>query len=44
VTPIGVSCRVCERVDCHARALPSVHHRLEVEEHRRGLSLYARPG
>ena len=44
VTPIGVSCRVCERVDCHDRALPSVHHRLEVDENRRGLSLYARPG
>jgi predicted transcriptional regulator/transcriptional regulator with XRE-family HTH domain len=43
VTPIGVSCRVCERTDCDDRALPSLHHRLAVDENRRGLSLYARP-
>ena len=43
VTPIGVSCRVCERTDCDDRALPSIHHPLAVDENRRGRSLYARP-
>jgi predicted transcriptional regulator/DNA-binding XRE family transcriptional regulator len=44
VTPIGVSCSVCERLDCVDRAMPSLHHKLEVDENRRGVSAYARPG
>ena len=32
-TPIGVSCRVCERLDCAQRAHPPLNHRLRVEEH-----------
>jgi predicted transcriptional regulator/DNA-binding XRE family transcriptional regulator len=43
VTPIGVSCSVCERVDCVDRAMPSRHHKLEVDENRRGISAYAPP-
>jgi predicted transcriptional regulator/transcriptional regulator with XRE-family HTH domain len=43
VTPIGVSCSSCERTDCPDRAMPSVFHKLEVDENRRGLSPYARP-
>lgn len=43
VTPIGVSCRVCERTDCSERALPSRNFKLVVDENRRGLSTYSRP-
>lgn len=41
VIPIGVSCRVCERVDCVDRAFPSVHHALAVDANRRGVSPFA---
>jgi predicted transcriptional regulator/transcriptional regulator with XRE-family HTH domain len=40
-TPVGVTCRLCERSDCEQRAFPSMRHRLEVDENVRGLSLYA---
>ena len=43
VTPIGVSCRICERTDCVDRAIPSLHYKLEVDENRRGLSPYTGP-
>jgi hypothetical protein len=43
ITPIGVSCRVCERTDCPERAMPSRNFRLVVDENRRGLSTYSRP-
>jgi predicted transcriptional regulator/transcriptional regulator with XRE-family HTH domain len=43
VTPIGVSCGVCERLDCIDRAMPSLHHKLEFDENRRGVSAYAPP-
>lgn len=32
-TPVGVSCRVCERLDCSQRAYPPMNHRLTIEEH-----------
>ena len=32
-TPIGVSCRVCERLDCVQRAHPPLNHQLRIEEH-----------
>ncbi len=41
VTPIGVSCRICERTDCADRAVPSLQYKLEVDENRRGLSVYS---
>jgi predicted transcriptional regulator/transcriptional regulator with XRE-family HTH domain len=41
ITPIGVTCRTCPRVDCSDRALPSLSQRLEIDENRRGLSTYA---
>ena len=31
-TPIGVSCRVCERLDCSQRAHPPLNHRLRIDE------------
>ncbi len=44
ITPIGVSCRTCPRDDCTDRAVPSMHQKLEIDENRRGLSTYVRPG
>ncbi len=40
-TPVGVSCRLCERSDCEQRAFPSLRHTLHVDENVRGVSLYA---
>jgi predicted transcriptional regulator/DNA-binding XRE family transcriptional regulator len=40
-TPVGVTCRLCERSDCAERAFPSIRHPLQVDENVRGLSLYA---
>lgn len=34
-TPIGVTCRLCERPDCAARAHPPLRRRLVIDEHRR---------
>jgi hypothetical protein len=34
-TPIGVTCRLCERPDCAARAHPPLKRRLVFDEHRR---------
>ena len=40
-TPVGVTCRLCERSDCEQRAFPSIRHALQVDENGRGVSLYA---
>jgi predicted transcriptional regulator/transcriptional regulator with XRE-family HTH domain len=40
VVPVGVTCRVCERMDCEQRAFPALQHRLSINEHVRGLSFY----
>jgi predicted transcriptional regulator/DNA-binding XRE family transcriptional regulator len=40
-TPVGVTCRLCERSDCEQRAFPSIRHPLHVDENVRGVSLYA---
>lgn len=39
--PVGVTCRLCERMDCAQRAHPPQHHPLRVDEDVRGLSFYA---
>ena len=39
--PIGVTCRLCERADCTARAFPSIGLALRTDENVRGLSFYA---
>jgi predicted transcriptional regulator len=39
-TPVGVTCRVCERTDCEQRAFPSLRHPLQVNENVRAASLY----
>lgn len=41
IVPVGITCRVCERMDCEQRAFPAMQHRLTVNEHVRGLSFYA---
>jgi len=38
VTPIGVACRVCERLDCHQRAHPPLNYRLKIDENVRRLT------
>ena len=42
--PVGITCRLCERMDCAQRAFPAVQAPLQVDENRRGLSFYAPPG
>lgn len=42
-TPVGVTCRMCERVDCAERAFPAVQAPLHVDENVRGISFYANP-
>ena len=39
--PIGISCRICERQECHQRSVPPLEHRLRVDHHRRGLLPYS---
>jgi len=39
--PVGVTCRLCERLDCEQRAFPSMQHPLHVDENVRGVSFYA---
>ena len=40
VTPIGVSCRICPRTDCHDRASPSLAQKLDIDENSRSHSPY----
>jgi predicted transcriptional regulator/DNA-binding XRE family transcriptional regulator len=39
--PIGITCRLCERFSCAARAAPSIHHPLTIDENVRGVSFFA---
>jgi hypothetical protein len=41
MVPVGVTCRLCERLDCEQRAFPAVQHPLRVDENARGISFYA---
>ncbi len=38
--PIGISCRICERPDCHQRSVPPLESRLRIDPDRRGLLPY----
>ena len=38
--PVGVGCRMCERMDCRQRAFPPLQDRLNVDVNVRGLSAY----
>ncbi|HTP25528.1 MAG TPA: short-chain fatty acyl-CoA regulator family protein [Anaeromyxobacteraceae bacterium] len=44
VVPVGLTCRLCERMDCEQRAVPPLQHPLEVNENVRGVSFYASVG
>jgi predicted transcriptional regulator/transcriptional regulator with XRE-family HTH domain len=39
--PIGITCRLCERADCTARAFPSLGGALRIDENVRGVSFFA---
>lgn len=41
--PIGITCRLCARVSCAARAAPSIHQPLRIDENVRGVSFFASP-
>jgi XRE family transcriptional regulator, fatty acid utilization regulator len=41
VVPVGLTCRLCERMDCEQRAFPPLQHPLRVNENVRGVSFYA---
>jgi len=38
---VGVTCRLCDRMDCAQRAFPPLSQPLKIDEHARGLSFYA---
>ena len=38
--PIGISCRICERVGCHQRSVPPLERHLRVDHDRRGTLPY----
>lgn len=38
--PIGISCRICDRTECHQRSVPPLERRLRVDPDRRGLLPY----
>ncbi|MCV6823775.1 MULTISPECIES: helix-turn-helix domain-containing protein [Halocynthiibacter] len=38
--PIGVSCRICERPNCHQRSVPPLESRLDVDHNARGVLPY----
>ena len=39
--PIGISCRICERTDCHQRSVPPLEKTLSITPHRRDILPYA---
>jgi predicted transcriptional regulator len=39
--PVGITCRLCPRLDCQQRAFPAIQHKLQIDENVRGLSFYA---
>ncbi|AUQ99581.1 helix-turn-helix domain-containing protein [Phaeobacter inhibens] len=38
--PIGISCRICERRDCHQRSVPPLERRLSINTDQRGVLPY----
>ena len=41
VIEVGVTCRLCDRADCRQRAFPTLQHRLEIDENKRGINFYS---
>ena len=42
--PIGISCRICERPDCHQRSVPPLERRLLIDPDQRGTLPYTVKG
>lgn len=40
-TPVGVTCRTCDRMSCEQRVFPPMQHPLNIDENVRGMSFYA---
>lgn len=40
-TPVGTTCRTCERMSCEQRVFPPVQHPLQIDENERGMSFFA---
>ena len=38
--PIGISCRICERTNCHQRSVPPLERRLSIDSNERGVLPY----
>jgi predicted transcriptional regulator len=38
--PIGISCRICERSNCHQRSVPPLEHALRITPNQRGILPY----
>jgi predicted transcriptional regulator/transcriptional regulator with XRE-family HTH domain len=38
--PIGISCRICERPNCHQRSVPPLEYKLNIDHTRRGVLPY----
>jgi predicted transcriptional regulator len=38
--PIGISCRICERVGCHQRSVPPLERQLKIDPDSRGVLPY----
>lgn len=38
--PIGISCRICERTNCHQRSVPPLERKLTIQENERGVLPY----
>ena len=38
--PIGISCRICDRAECHQRSVPPLERHLEVDPDHRGTLPY----
>ncbi len=41
IVPVGITCRLCERLDCEQRAFPAIQAPIKVDQNVRGLSFYA---
>lgn len=41
IVKVGVTCRLCDHLDCEQRAFPSIRNPLKIEENARGVSFYA---
>ena len=39
--PVGVTCRLCEHLECEQRAFPALQHPLKIDENVRGVSFFA---